>query len=130
MRLRAGSLRRRCGTRASRNRRRRVAGRGPSHPGAEFVQAHDPDLEFLQLLQFFGLGKGSEARCHGNRQPISRLMTRASFLPAAGCSTGLVTYRSPLLGVACPLREIRASTTTLSNCESRREGIMAMESSR
>jgi len=32
--------------------------------------------------------------------------------------------------VACPLREIRASTTTLSNCDSRREGIMAMESSK
>src|SRR5204862_3992383 len=61
------------------------------------------------------------ARCHESRQPISRLMTRASVLPAAGCSTGLVTYRSPVLGVACPLREIRASITTLSNCESRRE---------
>src|ERR1700680_4894226 len=57
-------------------------------------------------------------------------MTRASFFPSRGCNTGLLAYRSPLPGVACPLREMRASTTTLSNCESRREGSIAMESSR
>jgi len=60
---------------------------------AELAQAHHVHLqilELLRLLELFGLGKRFGYRCrHG--QPISRLMTSASFWPAAGCSTGLVT---------------------------------------
>ena len=94
--------------------------------GAELTDVDDPDLHVVQLVRAFFEGLSA----HGRTQPISRLMTRASFLPPAGLRTSLVAYRSPLLGIAVPLREMRASTTTLLNCDSLREAIIAIESSR
>jgi len=93
--------------------------------GAELVEVDDSDLHVVQVVAVF-----DGMRAHDKTQLISRLMTRASFLPRAGSRTSLVAYRSPLLGIAVPLREMRASTTTLLNCDSLREAIIAMESSR
>ena len=60
---------------------------------AELAEAHHAylhPLELLGLLELFAFGKGFGYCCrHG--QPISRLMTSASFWPGAGWSTGLVT---------------------------------------
>jgi hypothetical protein len=81
-----------CGARFS---RQRLVERGRRGLGAELAEAYHPDLEVLQflgrLLQLLGLLKGLQTRGHDGAHPISRLMTSASFWPAAGRNTGLVT---------------------------------------